>query len=150
MHCQAPLNSDIEALSESLKSGTEEPQWYRTTQTVDDIVDDACDAVAAAGRGVGQISTLILPADVSWADGAPEARKADIASLEKMTANIKRQAQAPVEEVNIKLTEPSMPEESRSAALGSVPEESGGSRAASYLEAARDQHQPHASTIALG
>lgn len=78
MHCQAPLNSDIEALSESLKSGTEEPQWYRTTQTVDDIVDDACDAVAAAGRGVGQISTLILPADVSWADGAPEARKADI------------------------------------------------------------------------
>jgi len=45
---------------------------------VGDIVDDACDAVVAAGRDVGQISTLILPADVSWADGAPEARRAEI------------------------------------------------------------------------
>ena len=83
MHCtdkqfDAPLNSDIEALSESLRSGTEKAQWYRTTATVGDIVDDACDAVTAAGRGVGQISTLILPADVSWGDYAPEPRQADI------------------------------------------------------------------------
>ena len=74
----APLNSDIEALSESLKSGTQASQWYRTTGHVTSIVDDACDAVVAAGRGVGQISTLILPADVSWADDAPPARKVDI------------------------------------------------------------------------
>ena len=74
----APLNSDIEALSESLRSGTEKPQWYRTTDVVDNIVNDACDAVAAAGRGVGQIATLILPADVSWGDDAPEPRQADI------------------------------------------------------------------------
>ncbi len=83
--CQAPLNSDIEALSQSLKSGTEEPQWFRTTCKVDAIVDDACDAVVAAGRGVGQISTLILPADISWADGAPEPRKADIPARPKVT-----------------------------------------------------------------
>jgi acetolactate synthase-1/2/3 large subunit len=83
-HCQAPLNSDIEALSQSLKSGTEEPQWFRTTRKVDEIVDDACDAVVAAGRGAGQISTLILPADISWADGAPEARKADIPARPKV------------------------------------------------------------------
>lgn len=83
--CQAPLNSDIEALSRSLKSGTEEPQWFRTTRKVDEIVNDACDAVVAAGRGAGQISTLILPADISWADGAPEARKADIPARPKVT-----------------------------------------------------------------
>lgn len=76
----APLNSDIEALSRSLKSGTEDPQFYRTTRSVDTIVDDACAAVAAAGRGIGQISTLILPADVSWADNAPEPRRAAISA----------------------------------------------------------------------
>jgi acetolactate synthase-1/2/3 large subunit len=67
----APLNSDIEALSESLKSGTEDAQFFRTTSTVAEIVDDACDAVVAAGRGTGQVATLILPANVSWADNAP-------------------------------------------------------------------------------
>jgi acetolactate synthase-1/2/3 large subunit len=74
----APLNSDIEALSSSLRSGTEPAQWFRTTSSVDDLVDDACDALVAAGRGTGGIATMILPADVSWGDDAPPERVVDI------------------------------------------------------------------------
>ena len=36
----------------------------------EDVGDDAADAVAAAVQPPGQVATLVLPADVSWLEGA--------------------------------------------------------------------------------
>ena len=58
----APLQSDIEALARTVSG------WVHTSGTTRDLAQDAMRAVAAASRG--QIATLILPADVSWSDGA--------------------------------------------------------------------------------
>ena len=59
----APLQSDIEALARTVSG------WVHTSGTTRDLAHDAMRALAAARRG--QIATLILPADVSWTDGAP-------------------------------------------------------------------------------
>ena len=61
----APLESDIDALAgHGVRAGSAgppaAPTWPR----------DAADAVAAALTPPGQVATLILPADVSWTDGA--------------------------------------------------------------------------------
>ena len=58
----SPLQSDIEALARTVSG------WVRTCGTTRDLAQDATRAVAAARRG--QIATLVLPADVSWSDGA--------------------------------------------------------------------------------
>jgi len=58
----SPLQSDIEALARTVSG------WVRTCGTTRDLAQDAMRAVAAARRG--QIATLVLPADVSWSDGA--------------------------------------------------------------------------------
>ena len=58
----APLQSDIEALARTVSG------WVHTSGTTRDLAQDAMRAVAAAQAG--QIATLILPADVSWSDGA--------------------------------------------------------------------------------
>jgi acetolactate synthase I/II/III large subunit len=60
----APLESDIDALAGSVSG------WVRRTGRVDDVAADACDAIRAAAGPPGQVATLILPADVSWGDGA--------------------------------------------------------------------------------
>ena len=67
----APLQSDIEALARTVSG------WVHTSGTTRDLAQDAMRALAAARRG--QIATLILPADVSWTDGAAPAaaRSAD-------------------------------------------------------------------------
>jgi acetolactate synthase-1/2/3 large subunit len=57
----ALLESDIESVAGTLG-------WFRTSQSVADVAADAADAVAAAQAG--QVATLILPADVSWSEGA--------------------------------------------------------------------------------
>ncbi len=54
----APLESDIDALAGTVSG------WVRRTERADEIAADATDAVAASRAGV--VSTLILPADVSW------------------------------------------------------------------------------------
>ncbi|MGB0878621.1 MAG: acetolactate synthase large subunit [Mycobacterium sp.] len=54
----APLESDIDALAGTVSG------WVRRTERADDVAADATDAVAASRAGV--VSTLILPADVSW------------------------------------------------------------------------------------
>jgi acetolactate synthase-1/2/3 large subunit len=64
----APLQSDIEALARTVSG------WVRTSGTTRDLGQDAVRAVAAASAG--QIATLILPADVSWDEGATPARTA--------------------------------------------------------------------------
>ncbi len=58
----APLQSDIEALARTVSG------WVHTSGTTRELAQDAMRAVAAARAG--QIATLVLPADVSWSDGA--------------------------------------------------------------------------------
>ncbi|HVQ83252.1 MAG TPA: acetolactate synthase large subunit [Mycobacterium sp.] len=62
----APLESDIDALAYTVSG------WVRRTGAVTDVGADAAEAIAASRTG-SQISTLILPADVSWSDGAQPA-----------------------------------------------------------------------------
>ncbi|WP_156687923.1 acetolactate synthase large subunit [Mycobacterium sp. Marseille-P9652] len=62
----APLESDIDALAGSVSG------WlHRTTETAE-VGSDAAAAIAASRAGL-KVSTLILPADVSWTDGAQPA-----------------------------------------------------------------------------
>ena len=72
----APLESDIEALAGSVSG------WMRRTDRVSEICAHTVDAIAASRAGV--VSTLILPADVSWADGATTAGAARL-SPERVT-----------------------------------------------------------------
>ncbi len=65
----APLESDIDAVAGSVSG------WVRRTQNSADVAADAAAAIAAAASGP-QIATLILPADVSWTEGARPAAAA--------------------------------------------------------------------------
>ena len=58
----APLQSDIESLARTVSG------WVHTSGTTRELAQDAMRAVAAARTG--QIATLVLPADVSWSEGA--------------------------------------------------------------------------------
>ncbi|MGY1744004.1 acetolactate synthase large subunit [Blastococcus sp. SYSU D00695] len=61
----APLESDIDALAGTVSG------WVRRSLSPADVAADAAEAVAAAARG--QVATLVLPADVSWDEGAEPA-----------------------------------------------------------------------------
>jgi acetolactate synthase I/II/III large subunit len=63
----APLESDIGALA-GWMSG-----WVRRSSRAADAAGDAAEAAAAAMSPPGQVATLILPADVTWTDGAEPA-----------------------------------------------------------------------------
>ncbi|WP_369136913.1 acetolactate synthase large subunit [Modestobacter versicolor] len=58
----APLESDVDALAGAVSG------WVRRSLTTGEVGADVADAIAAAARG--QVATLVLPADVSWGDGA--------------------------------------------------------------------------------
>ncbi|SFF35389.1 acetolactate synthase large subunit [Blastococcus tunisiensis] len=58
----APLESDIDAVAGTVSG------WVRRSLAPEDVAADAADAVAAAAAGT--IATLVLPADVSWSEGA--------------------------------------------------------------------------------
>jgi acetolactate synthase-1/2/3 large subunit len=62
----APLESDIDAIAGTVSG------WVRRSLDPSDVAADAAEAVAAASTG--GIATLILPADVSWEDGAEVAQ----------------------------------------------------------------------------
>lgn len=64
----APLQSDIAGVARTVSG------WVRTSTHPRDVGRDAAVAVAAACALPGQIATLVLPADVSWGDGALPAR----------------------------------------------------------------------------
>jgi acetolactate synthase-1/2/3 large subunit len=68
----APLDSDIEAVAGSVSG------WIRTAAMPEMVAADAADAVAAARRPPGQVATLIVPADVSWSEGAEVAPPAPV------------------------------------------------------------------------
>jgi acetolactate synthase-1/2/3 large subunit len=63
----AQLQSDIETVARNVSS------WVRTSQSAAAVASDAAEAIAAAHGPPGQVATLILPADVSWSDGAEPA-----------------------------------------------------------------------------
>ncbi|MCU1355463.1 MAG: ilvX [Acidimicrobiales bacterium] len=60
----AQLESDIETVARNVSS------WIRTSGATDKVAADAAEAVAVASGPPAQIATLILPADVSWTEGA--------------------------------------------------------------------------------
>jgi acetolactate synthase I/II/III large subunit len=63
----AQLESDIESVARNVSA------WIRRAARPEDAAADAADAVAAALGPPGAVATLILPADVSWSDGAAPA-----------------------------------------------------------------------------
>src|SRR3982750_1191232 len=63
----AQLQSDIETVARNVSG------WVRTSQSTSALPRDAVEAIAAAVGPPGQVATLILPADVSWSDGAEPA-----------------------------------------------------------------------------
>jgi acetolactate synthase I/II/III large subunit len=70
-----PLQSDIETVARNVST------WVRTSRKTDELPRDAVEAIAAATGPPGQVATLIVPADVSWQDGAePAAPPAPAAS----------------------------------------------------------------------
>jgi acetolactate synthase-1/2/3 large subunit len=64
----APLESDIDALANSVSG------WVRRSAAAHNVGADTVEAIRAAIAAPGQIATLILPADVSWTDGAQPGR----------------------------------------------------------------------------
>lgn len=60
----AQLQSDIETVARNVS------QWVRTSASTQALCRDAVEALAASMGPPGQVATLILPADVSWGDGA--------------------------------------------------------------------------------
>jgi acetolactate synthase-1/2/3 large subunit len=60
----APLESDIDSLAGTVSV------WLRRSGSPGEVGADAAAAVRAACAPPGGIATLILPADVSWSDGA--------------------------------------------------------------------------------
>jgi len=56
----APLTADIEGIAGPVS------HWVYTSKAPGDIARDAAEAVRQAG--IGQVATLMLPADVSWGD----------------------------------------------------------------------------------
>ncbi|MBA2414814.1 MAG: acetolactate synthase large subunit [Geodermatophilaceae bacterium] len=63
----APLQSDITALVRVLEG------WVRRVEAVGDVGAATAEAVAAALGPPGRIATLVVPADVSWSEGATAA-----------------------------------------------------------------------------
>ncbi|MFM9035740.1 MAG: acetolactate synthase large subunit [Mycobacterium sp.] len=63
----APLESDIDSVAGTVSG------WVRRTMRTSQVAADALDALAFA-RAEQRIATLILPADVSWQEGAAPAQ----------------------------------------------------------------------------
>ncbi|HEX3390897.1 MAG TPA: acetolactate synthase large subunit, partial [Streptosporangiaceae bacterium] len=63
----APLESDLDSLARPVSC------WVRRSARSADVAADAAAGVAAALGPPGGVATLILPADVSWSDGAEPA-----------------------------------------------------------------------------
>lgn len=67
----APLESDIEPLTDWTHG------WVRRTGAGRDVGRDAAEAVAASMASPAVVANLILPADISWEDGAQAAGPVD-------------------------------------------------------------------------
>jgi acetolactate synthase-1/2/3 large subunit len=60
----APLQSNIELLAAPLEG------WFRRSTSPSDVADDLAAAIRAAAGPPGRVATLVVPADVSWGEGA--------------------------------------------------------------------------------
>ena len=88
----AQLQSDIETVARNVSPG-----FVRTASSTAGLCRDAADAITAARGLPGQVATLILPADVSWGDGAvpcpppalPRHEAADDASVDAVAAALR-------------------------------------------------------------
>ena len=82
-------SADVQAVAEA--------QAEQVTQHMAELCHDAVDAIAAARGLPGQVATLILPADVSWGEGAlpapppprPAPAAADDATVAAITAAVR-------------------------------------------------------------
>src|SRR4051794_9445906 len=63
----AQLQSDIETVARNVSG------WVRTSKSPEALAGDVVEAIAAAQGPPGHVGPLILPADVSWSDGAQPA-----------------------------------------------------------------------------
>jgi acetolactate synthase-1/2/3 large subunit len=71
-----PLQSNIETVARNVSA------WVRTSMKSEDLSRDAIEAITAATGPPSQVATLIVPADVSWHEGAePVVLRARAASL---------------------------------------------------------------------
>jgi acetolactate synthase-1/2/3 large subunit len=75
----APLESDIETIARNVSS------WIRTCPATERVGADTAEAVEVAQKAPQQISTLILPADVSWGEGG-EAVAADLSPVAEIAS----------------------------------------------------------------
>jgi acetolactate synthase-1/2/3 large subunit len=82
----AQLQSDIETVARNVSS------WVRTSQSTAGLARDAAEAIAAAQGPPGQVATLILPADVSWSDGAEPVAPPQLATPPVASAEVIEQA----------------------------------------------------------
>jgi acetolactate synthase-1/2/3 large subunit len=78
----AQLESDIETVARNVST------WIRSSDSTKALPGDAADALVAAVGPPGQVATLILPADVSWSDGAEPARPADAIAPRPLDADL--------------------------------------------------------------
>jgi acetolactate synthase-1/2/3 large subunit len=79
----AQLQSDIETVARNVSG------WVHTSRSTQELAADAVEAVTASTGPPGQVATLILPADVSWSEGAepappPEPRIPPVASVKTL------------------------------------------------------------------
>ena len=74
----APLESDIDSVAGTVSG------WLRRSMSPAEVGADAAEAIAFA-RAARQISTLILPADVSWSQGA---EAADVIALQAHSTDV--------------------------------------------------------------
>lgn len=82
----APLESDIDALAGTVSG------WVRRTATAADVGADTAEAIAAGMSG-SFVSTLILPADASWSEGAQPATVAPATPPEASGADVRAVAE---------------------------------------------------------
>jgi acetolactate synthase-1/2/3 large subunit len=75
----APLESDIDAVAGTVSG------WVRRSGHAKDVATDAIAAIRAAIGPPSRVATLILPADVSWDDGAQPAPPHSIAAAQRAT-----------------------------------------------------------------
>ena len=78
----AQLESDIETVARNVST------WIRTSNKTDELAADAAEAVAVAAGPPAQITTLILPADVSWTEGAEPAAPLPAQAPEAVDADL--------------------------------------------------------------
>ncbi|TFV68213.1 UNVERIFIED_ORG: acetolactate synthase large subunit [Bacillus sp. AZ43] len=76
----APLESDIDAVAGTVST------WVRRSLAPADVAADAAEAVAAIATG--GIATLVLPADVSWEDGAAVAEPRPVRPLPRVASSV--------------------------------------------------------------